>query len=382
MAQRLYFARASGVARFAYNWALAEWQRQYKAGEKPNDTALRRQLNAIKRAQFPWMYDVAKCVVQEAIIDLGTAYRAFFERRSEKPRFKNKGDRRSFCAANEVGKFCTDGKRIKLPMLGWVRMREAVRFSGPLKRATVSCEGGRWFVAVMVDISIPMHIPPQEVVGIDVGSRSFAALSTGEIIPGPKPHKAALARLRHLNKTQARRRLGSKNFRKAKTRLAKLHARIAHIRCDAQHKLTTRLTKTYRVIGIEDLNVRGMVKDRHVARGVLDTGFFELRRQLTYKAQLYGSRVFVANRWFPSSKTCSCCGVVDSTLARGAETFRCAHCGFEVDRDVNAAVNLARLAASSAVTACGAASSGPTRKRRVKLATTKQEENTALLEAA
>jgi putative transposase len=133
-AQRLYFARAAGVARFAYNWALGEWQRQYKAGEKPNDVALRRQLNAIKRERFPWMYDVTKAAVQEAIIDLGTAFRAFFEKRGRYPRFKRKEDRASFCAANEVGTFRADGERIKLTVIGWLRMREAVRFCGPLKR--------------------------------------------------------------------------------------------------------------------------------------------------------------------------------------------------------------------------------------------------------
>jgi len=132
-AQANYFARAAGTARFAFNWALAEWQKQYEAGGKPSDMSLRKQLNALKRSCFPWMYDVAKCVVQEAIIDLGAAFQAFFEKRGKYPRFKSKQDKPSFCAANEAGTFRTDGgKRIKLPVIGWVKMREAVRFSGPL----------------------------------------------------------------------------------------------------------------------------------------------------------------------------------------------------------------------------------------------------------
>ena len=126
VAQRMYFARAGGTARFAYNWALAEWKRQYEAGEKPSEVSLRRQLNAIKRDQFPWMFDVTKCAVQEAIIDLGTAFRAFFEKRGKYPRFKRKEDKPSFCAANEAGTFRADGKRIKLPVIGWMRMREEV----------------------------------------------------------------------------------------------------------------------------------------------------------------------------------------------------------------------------------------------------------------
>src|SRR6516225_6551231 len=124
-AQRLYFARAAGTARFAWNWALAEWQRQYKAGGKPSDVSLRRDLNAIKREQFPWIFDVTKCAVQEAIIDLGAAFRAFFEKRGRYPRFKRKDGRGSFCAANETRAFRTDGTRIKLPVIGWIRMREA-----------------------------------------------------------------------------------------------------------------------------------------------------------------------------------------------------------------------------------------------------------------
>lgn len=381
--QRLYFARASGTARFAYNWALAEWQRQYKEGGKPSDVSLRRELNAIKRDKFPWMYDVTKAAVQEAIIDLGSAFRAFFEKRGKYPRFKSKQDKQSFCAANEAGTFRSDGKRIKLPVVGWVRMREAVRFSGPLKRATVSCEAGRWFVSVMVETNdIKPVEQPQPVVGVDLGVKSLAVLSTGEEIVGPKAHKDALKRLRRANKALARKRKGSANFRKAKRRLARIHARVANIRKDATHKLTTMLAKTYKVIGIEDLNVKGMAANRSLARSVMDGGFFEFRRQLTYKTNFYGARLVVADRWEPSSKTCSCCGVVKKTLDLAERTFRCDDCGFEEDRDVNAAKNLARIAASLAVPACGETRSGAVRKSRVKRASVKQEEEPTLKDAA
>lgn len=388
-AQRVYFARAAGTARFAWNWGLRRWREEYAlrceycCGPFPSEVSLRRELNALKRESFPWMFDVSKCAVQEAIIDLGSAFRGFFEKRGRYPRFKRKDSRASFCAANEAGTFRADGKRIKLPVIGWVRMREEVRFSGPLKRATVSCEGGRWFVALMIDTDDVQPVAqPAAVVGVDLGVTALATLSTGEVIEGPRSHKAALKRLRRLNKAQARKRRGSANFRKAKARLTKLHARIANIRRDATHKLTTDLTKTYAVIGIEDLNVRGMSANRHLARAVMDGGFFELRRQLDYKARLYGSRIVVANRWYPSSKTCSCCGVIKPTLDLAERTFRCTDCGFEAGRDHNAALNLAGMAASSAVSACGEARSGVGRKARVKRASVKQEENTALLEAA
>jgi putative transposase len=382
-AQRMYFARAAGTARFAYNWALAEWQKQYKAGGKPSEVSLRRQLNARKRESYPWMYDVTKAAVQEAIIDLGTAFRAFFEKRGKYPHFKSKRDKPSFCAANEAGTFRADGKRIKLPVIGWVRMREEVRFSGPLKRATVSCEAGRWFVALMIETDdVQPVVQPRDVVGVDLGVTTLATLSTGEAIAGPRAHKVLLSRLRRSNKALARKRRGSQNFKKAKRRLARLHSRTANVRKDATHKLTTRLTKTFRVIGIENLNVRGMAANRCLARSIMDGGFHELRRQLTYKAKLYGSQIVVAGRFEPSSKTCSCCGVIKTTLALAERTFRCDDCEFEAGRDHNAALNLARIAASSAVTACGENRADVRRKARVKRSSTKQEEKTALSEAA
>jgi putative transposase len=381
--QRTYFARASGVARFSWNWGLAEWQRQYAARRddpslpQPSDVSLRRQLNSLKREQFPWMFDVTKCAAQEAIIDLGGGFRSFFERRSRYPRFKKKGVRDSFCAANETGTFRVDGRRIKLPKVGWVRMREPVRFTGKLKRVTVSREADRWFASIMVETDdIICFEQPKETVGVDLGVTTLATLSDGDPIPGPKAHKALLGRLRRRSQSLSRKQKGSANRRKAKARLARLHSRIAAIRRDATHKATTMLAKTYRRIGIEDLNVRGMARNRHLARSIMDGGFFEFRRQLDYKARFYGATVVVAVRWFPSSKTCSCCGSVKAELALSQRTFTCDTCGHEIDRDLNAARNLGHLAASSAVSACGEERSGAVRKPRVKRSTMKQEPDT------
>ena len=386
--QRTYFARAAGTARFAYNWALAEWKRQYAAREDdpslppPTEVGLRRQLNGLKRTEFPWMFDVTKCAAQEAIIDLGMAFRAFFEKRGRYPRFKKKGVRYSFCAANEAGTFRVDGKRIRLPVIGWVRMREPVRFSGRLKRVTVCREADRWFASIMVETGDVEPVEqPCAAIGVDLGVKTLATLSSGEAIPGPKAHKALLGRLRRKSRALSRKQKGSANRRKAAVKLARLHVRIANIRKDATHKATTMLTKTYRRIGVEDLNVRGMVRNRRLARSIMDGGFFEFRRQLEYKARLYGAALVVAERWYPSSKTCSCCGSVEAGLALSQRTLRCGGCGVEIDRDLNAARNLERLAASSAVSACGeersdAALSPPSRGQgRVKRSPAKQEPN-------
>ncbi|MFT0169737.1 RNA-guided endonuclease InsQ/TnpB family protein [Paraburkholderia mimosarum] len=344
--QATYLARAAGTARFAYNWALAEWKRQYEAHKldntqpKPSQMALRRQLNAIKREQFPWMLEVTKNAPQMAIIQLGQAFQNFFAGRARYPQFRKKGLRDRFTLTND--QFDLDGTRIRIPNLGWVRMRETLRFAGKIMSATVSRVADRWFVSIAVEIPDSSHLPKAEnqgAAGVDLGVSALATLSTGETIAGPKPHKAMLDRLRRLSRSLSRKQKGSANRRKVKARLAKLHARIAAIRSDALHNLTTELTRRFHIIGIEDLNVSGMVKNRHLARSIADMGFFEFRRQLEYKGAMRGGQVVVAERFFASSKTCSACGHKLNDLPLAVREWTCPACGGTHDRDVNAAVN-------------------------------------------
>ncbi|EHP40175.1 transposase OrfB [Cupriavidus basilensis OR16] len=379
--QATYFARAAGVARFAYNWALAEWKRQYdahKAGStqpKPSQAALRRQLNAVKREQFPWMLEVTKNAPQMAIIQLGDAFKNFFAGRARYPQFRRKGVHDRFTLTNN--QFSVDGSRIRIPNLGWVRMRETLRFAGKILSATVSRVADRWFVSLTVDTQDDSHLPKAEnqgAVGVDLGVSALATLSTGEPpIPGPKPHKALLGRLRRLSRSLSRKQKGSTNRKKAKGKLARLHARISCLRSDALHKLTSDLTRRFHTIGIEDLNVRGMTKNRHLARSVADMGFFAFRRQLEYKAATRGGVVVVADRWFASSKTCSCCGHKLAVLPLSVREWACPACGARHDRDVNAAINLRSYAVSSTVPACGEEGSGPGGNAGTKPASTKQE---------
>ncbi len=378
--QATYLARAAGVARFAYNWALAEWKRQYEACKvdnslpKPSQAALRRQLNAVKREQFPWMLEVTKNAPQMAIIQLGQAFQNCFAGRAKYPQFRQKGRHDRFSLSND--QFSLDGCRIRIPNLGWVWMRETLRLAGKILSATVSRVADRWYVSLAVDTQDDSPLPRTEnqgAVGVDLGVKALATLSTGESIPGPKPHKALLDRLRRLSKSLSRKQKRSANRKKAKTRLAKLHARIANIRSDALHKLTTNLTRRFHTIGIEDLNVRGMVKNRRLARSIADMGFFEFRRQLEYKAARRGGQVVVADRWYPSSKTCSGCGHKLEKLPLSVREWTCPYCGAVHDRDVNAAVNLKNMAVSSTVTACGEEGAGLGRKTKAKPASAKQE---------
>jgi len=379
-AQATYLARASGTARFAYNWALAEWKRQYEAWKadnslpKPSQAALRRQLNAVKREQFPWMLEVTKNAPQMAIIQLGQAFQNFFAGRARYPQFRKKGVHDRFTLTND--QFDIDGLRIRIPNLGWVRMRETLRFAGKIMSATVSRVADRWFVSIAVDTPDRSHLPQAEnqgTVGVDLGVSALATLSTGETIPGPKPHKALLGRLRRLSRSLSRKVKGSANRRKAKAKLARLHASIAAVRSDALHKLTTDLTRRFHTIGIEDLNVLGMLRNRRLARSIADMGFFEFRRQLEYKAAMRGGQVVVADRFYASSKTCSACGEKLDELPLSVREWVCPSCAVIHDRDVNAAINLKNMAASSAVSACGEEGAGSGRKARVKPASMNQE---------
>ncbi len=234
--QATYFSRAAGTARFAYNWALAEWQKQYDAHKldsslpKPSQQSLRRHLNSIKKTQFPWMLDVTKNAPQMAIIQLGNAFKNFFAGRAKYPTFRKKGVRDRFTLTND--QFSIDASRIRIPHIGWVRMRETLRFNGNIMSATISRVADRWFVSITVDTS-ELHVPKAEnqgVVGVDLGVSRLATLSTGKIITGPKAHKALLSRLKRQSRGLSRKVKGSNNRQKAKIKLARLHAKISNIR--------------------------------------------------------------------------------------------------------------------------------------------------------
>ena len=380
--QASYLARAAGCARFAYNWALAQWHKQYEACKldarfpKPSQMALRRKLNSIKREEFPWMLEVTKCAPQLAIIQLGQAFQNFFAGRARYPQYRRRGRDDRFTISND--QFSIEASRIRIPILGWVRMRESLRFTGKVMSATVSRVAGKWFVSIAVDTQDSSHLPKAEnqgAVGVDLGITALATLSTGEAIPGPKPHKALLRRLRRYSRSLSRKLKCSRNRARAKQKLAKLHHRIACIRQDALHKLTTDLTRRFHTIGIEDLNVRGMVKNRRLSRSISDMGFFETRRQLEYKTDMRGAHVVVADRFFASSKTCSCCAHKLDDLPLSVRQWACPACGKEHDRDVNAAINLKNYAVSSTVSACGGEGAGRCRKTKVKPSPMKQEAN-------
>lgn len=211
--------------------------------------------------------------------------------------------------------------------------------------ATVSRSADHWYVSVNVELSEkPKLCENQEGISVNLGINRLPTLSNGEMFEGPKPLKRELKKLRRRSRQLSRKKQGSKNRQKARVKLARLHLRIRNIRQDALHKLTTHITQNFDVIAIEDLNVKGMMRNRHLARAIMDMGFYEFRRQLVYKSTLRGCNVMAVDRWFPSSKMCSECHVIKENLPLGERMFRCEACGLVIDRDLNASRNTGRVA--------------------------------------
>ncbi len=384
-----------GAARFAYNWALHRKQEDYKAGKKtPYATDLHRELNALKQSDFPWMYEVSKCAPQEALRHLDEAFKHFFRKKKLKkegkwrgkcgyPKFKSK--KRGLGSCTFTGQIHVYPDAIQLPRLGLLKLKE--RDYLPMNRkigsATISEQAGRWYVSICI------HEEQEEptgatgkVIGIDLGVKMLATLSDGRTFENPKALRKRLTALRRASRRHSRKKKGSQNRKKAQRRLAKMHARIARIRRDALHKATTQIvakTKPQderpRVIVLEDLNIAGMLKNRKLSRAIADVGMYEFKRQIQYKAFFAGCRVILADRWEPSSKTCSACGWYNPDLSLEDRVFVCHDCGYVADRDYNAAKNLARPAEEQElpgvpreVNACGEsvrpAKAGSTRRSR------------------
>ena len=350
-AQARYFARACGVARFSYNWALEQWQKQYQAHKKdpsvplPNEAALRRQINSIKKTEFPWMLEVTKCAVQYGIKNLGRAFQNFFKNPKHfgYPRFKKKYVDDSFTLSNDD--FKIEGSRIRIPRIGWVRMHEALRFENAKPVfATVSRVADDWYISLQVELPNLEHLRPavnRGKVGADLGVKKMVKLSDGQAFEAPKPLRKYLQKLKRLQRKMSRAKKGGSNRAKLGKAIARLHRRIANIREDALHKATSYIAANYSTVVLEDLNVKGMLKNHKLARCIVDVGFGEFRRQLAYKMEQRGGELIVANRWYPSSKLCRFCHNKNEELTFSDRKWVCPHCGRQIaDRDLNAALNL------------------------------------------
>jgi putative transposase len=339
--QESLLLRAAGARRFAYNWALERWLVEYReTGSTIRMARLMRELTTLKRRrEYAWMREVDSQLLQQAILDVRSAFRAFFERRSGFPRFRSrKTSRQTFRIPQRVR---IEGNRVVVPKIGRVRLHLSRPVRGVTKSATFTRDGtGRWWVSLVAEVEVPEPVAgsPIRPVGIDLGVVDLAMLSTGERVPRPRPDDGLARRLRRARRAMSRKRPQSRNRTRARRTVARLERRVANRRRDFLHKLTTRLVAEHDVIFLEDLGLQGLARTK-LSRALFDASLGEFRRQCEYKALWRGTRCVAVDRFFPSSRTCATCGAVNASLAPKERVWRC-RCGTVHDRDLNAARNL------------------------------------------
>jgi putative transposase len=345
-------SKHAGAARYAYNWGKSVCDLAIKNKEKrPTAFDLINKFVAEEKSTKAWLYEVSAHAPTHALENLDNAYKRMFKvKGSGYPKFKKKGLHDSFYLYGDIK---TSGNKIKVPKFGWLKCRETLP-DCEVKSVTTSKTAGQWFISFRVPFEPYITEKTKGAVGVDLGVKTLATLSDGTIFEAVKPYNKNKRRLKLLQRRLSKKQNGSKNYKKACIKVSKLHYKIACIRKDSTHKLTTYLAKNHSEVCIENLGVCGMSKNHKLASAILDGGFYEFRRQLEYKCQWYGSKLTVVDRFYPSSKTCSHCGVVKKDLKLSDRVYTCGVCGFVIDRDLNAAINLRNRAVSCTVSACGA----------------------------
>lgn len=336
--QATLMAKHAGYARFVFNWGLRLWNEAYQDGLKPSVKTLKKLFTNHVKPQFSWMSELSSKVYQYAFINLGDAFKRFFNKLGGYPKFKNKGRHDSFTIDNSGVPIKLGGTRHKLPFIGWVSTYEALP-ECVVKKLTISRQAGCWYISFAIEVPQENTLKCREGIGVDLGINALATCSDGSIFPNPKAYRAATKKLARLQRHLSRKVKGSSNWQKCLLKVQRLHQRVANIRRDTIHKLTTFLAKNHSQVVLEDLNVSGMLKNHCLAGSIADASFYEIRRQLEYKTQRYGSQLTFAQRWYPSSQLCSDCGHRQK-MPLNKRSFECENCGAVKDRDFNASLNL------------------------------------------
>ena len=348
--QKILLAKHAGVARHAWNWGLGLTKQILDNNRKipddkikfPTAIDLHKWLVALVKPEYPWYYEVSKCAPQYALRHLRRAWDDCFSKSKKPPRFKKKGKSDSFTVD---GSITVEPKRIKVPRIGWLKTHERLPTDIKPKSITISKRADKWFISWKIEIHSSQIAPSDKPVGTDLGLLRFATLSTGEEVHSPRPYKQLEKKLAKLQWRNRHKVIGSANWKKTQTKIAKLYYRISCIRSDFIHKLTTHLAKNHSHCVIEDLCVSGLIKNRKLSKAISDSGWGEFRRQLEYKTTLYGSELVVADRFFASSKLCPKCGQKKDKLPLNVRVYKCDNdsCDWIADRDYTAAVNLLNL---------------------------------------
>ncbi len=366
--QQRNMRRYAGACRFVFNKALALQKDNHEAGNTfIGYVAMARNLTAWRNgAETPWLKDAPVHPLQHALKDLEKAYKNFFARRTAFPRFKKKGQGDSFRYPDPKQiKLDQANGRIFLPKLGWLRYRNSREALGEVRNATVSQSGGKWFVSIQTQREVEPATPRGGMVGIDMGIARFVTLSDGSFLAPLNSFKRNESALRSAQRAMSRKTRFSHNWKKAKARIQKIHARIGNTRRDYLHKATTTISQNHAIVCIEDLQVRNMSRSaagtsespgRNVRaksglnKAILDQGWAEFRRQLDYKLAWNGGHL-IAVPPRNTSRTCPACGDVSEENRQTQALFCCAECGFEENADLVGAINVLR--AGHARLACG-----------------------------
>jgi len=357
--QQTYLLQCVGANRFAYNQLVELFNKSEKI---PTKTIFANKIKELREAN-EWMAELSTRVVRNTVDDISNAIKKAFtkemkaKRLSTKkhwlgmPKFKKRGVSDSF-AFREKEKFKVINRKFrfeKLPKnLGWLKLRQSIRFSGTLKQVTISCKANKWFASFLIDTEDIKPLEPKgNSVGVDLGIKELATLSDGKVFTNIRSLRSKSKKLRMLNKQLSRQTKLSASWYKTKAKLAKLYYYTTEARKSVLHDLTSYLVKNFDLISIEDLNVSGMLSNHKLARSIADIGFYEFRRQLEYKAKWYKRDLVIVDRFYPSSKTCSSCGSVKSDLKLSDRVYKCKECGLSLDRDLNASYNLQKVATRS-----------------------------------
>lgn len=368
---KTHFRKAFGCARKAYNWGLAKWKEKYENGINTNIFEIKKEFNAIKKEEFPFMYEVSKYATQQPFIHLDRAFKKFFndlkQGKVSYPKFKKKryGSGSYYIGGDQVKietKPSSTKSYLKVPKLGMVKMREALRFNGKINSVTISLEADKYYASFSVECDVSEYYRTHKskgdkelALGIDVGLKNFVSLSIGLEVKSfqklDRLEKKLIRLQRQLSKKQHPKTKDdvekgvkkSKNYIKASIKLSKTYRKIRNIRNDFLQKLTSLLSRHARYFCIEDLNVKGMLKNHKLAKAISNVSFYEFRRQLEYKSGYLENTVIKADRFYPSSKLCSTCGNIKSELKLSEREYKCDVCGTTLDRDYNASLNLLNL---------------------------------------
>ena len=352
--QAIMLAKTAGTARYAYNWGLAKWNELYEAGEKCSAYGL---ISLWKQERPDWALEVGAACLQRPFMHLEGAFKAFFRGARKHPTFHKKGLRDGFYVPNTEIKL--KGHKIRLPKLGFVRMTETLRYHDvKLLSAAVKHQADGWYVVIQVELEEERRTDRDSFVGVDVGCTTLAVSSDGTTCDSPAKLKDLERQLKRKQRLLTRKQKGSNNRAKARLKVARTRQRINNIKQDTVHKFTALIAKNHGTVCIEKLDVKGMKEgdNKYVRKGVQSSCMSEILRQLKYKCNNF----IEVDRYFPSSKTCSNCGSVNAALTLADRTYHCPSCGYTINRDLNAALNLLKeglriYTEGHSGSACGAA---------------------------